>query len=99
MRKYFKLSLVTGVIDRVLSWRSKGISNKSIKQPATSDNSLIPSLDYYNTKIRVKFTRGYLKQPKISYTNGKVVNMYIAYELASSSSHSSGPTLKNVQLL
>ena len=78
-----------------MSWRSKGISNKSFKQPATSDNSLIPSLDYYNTKIRVKFTRGYLKQPKISYTHGKVVNIYIVYELAASSSHSSDSTLKN----
>ena len=26
MRKYFKLSSVAGVIDRVLSWQSKGIS-------------------------------------------------------------------------
>ena len=37
MRKYFKLSSVAGVIDRVLSWQSKGISNESIKPPTTSN--------------------------------------------------------------
>ena len=31
MRKYFKLSSFTGVIDRILSWLSKGISNESIR--------------------------------------------------------------------
>ena len=29
------------------------------------------------------------------YTHGKVVNIYIVYELCASSSHSDGPTLKN----
>ena len=54
--KYFKLNSVVGVIDRVLSWESKGLSNKSIKPPTTSDNSLTPELNYYGTKIKVKFT-------------------------------------------
>ena len=40
MRKYFKLHSVINVIDYVLSWQSKGISNESIKPPTTSDNSL-----------------------------------------------------------
>ena len=31
----------------------------------------------------------------MSYTHGKVVNIYIVYELAASSSHDSDPTLKN----
>ena len=34
-RKYFKLNSVVGVIDRVLSWQSKGISNEIIKPPTT----------------------------------------------------------------
>ena len=53
MRKYFKLNLVVNVIDCVLSWQSKGISNESIKPPITSDNSLSPKLSYYGTKTRV----------------------------------------------
>ena len=44
MGKYFKLNSVVGVIDRVLSWQSKGISNESIKPPTTSNNSLNPRL-------------------------------------------------------
>ena len=44
MGKYFKSNLVVGVIDRVLSWRSKGISDESIKPPTTSNNSLNPRL-------------------------------------------------------
>ena len=39
---YFKLNSVLGVIDDVLSWQSNGISNESIKPPATSNNSLNP---------------------------------------------------------
>ena len=35
------------------------------------------------------------KKPNISYTHGKVVNMYIVYELGSSSCHFNDPILKN----
>ena len=54
MGKYFKLNSVVGVIDRVLSWQSKGISNESIKPPITSNNSLNPRLSYNDTKIKVQ---------------------------------------------
>ena len=53
MRKYFKLSLFAGIIDRVLSWRSKGISNESIKPTTTSNYDLNPKLSYYGTKTRI----------------------------------------------
>ena len=68
-------------------WKSKGLSGESIKTSTTSDNSLTPELSYYGTKTRVKFTGSCLKQSKISYTHGKVVNIYIIYELGASSSH------------
>ena len=35
------------------------------------------------------------KTTKISYTHGKVVNIYTVYELGDSSSHNNDPTLKN----
>ena len=35
------------------------------------------------------------KKSKISYIHGKVVNIYIVYELGASSSHNNDPTLKN----
>ena len=44
MGKYFELNSVAGVIDRLLSWQSKGISNKRIKPPRTSNNILNPRL-------------------------------------------------------
>ena len=52
-------------------------------------------VDYYGSRVKVEFTRSYLKQSKISYTHGKVVNIYIIYELGPSSSHNNDPTLKN----
>ena len=52
-------------------------------------------MKYYGTRARVKFNGSCLKQPKISCTHGKVVNIYIFYELGASSSHNNDPTLKN----
>ena len=95
MRKYFKLNSVVGVIDRVLSWQSKGISNESIKLPTISNNGLNPRLSYSDTKIKVQFTGSCLKQPKCTFTHKKVVNIYIVYELGASSSNVNDPTLKN----
>ena len=95
MRKYYKLNSFVGVIDHVLSWQSKGISNESIKPPTTSNNSLNPRLSYNDTKIKVQFTGSCLQQPKFTFTHKKVVNIYIAYELGASSSRDSDPTIKN----
>ena len=92
INKYFKLITNT---EYVSSWTSKGLSSESIKPPATSDDSLAPTLIYYGIKTRVKFTGSCLKQSKISYTHGKVVNIYIVYELGAPSSHVNDPTLKN----
>ena len=79
--------------DYISSWKPKGLSSESIKSPTTSDNSVAPSLNYYGPKKRVKFTRNCLKQSIISYTHGKLVNIYIVYELGASSSNDNDPTL------
>ena len=88
INKYFKVITNT---DYVSLWKSKGLSSESIKPPTTSDNSLTPTLNYYGTKTRVKFTGSCLKQSKSSY----IVNIYIVYELGVCSSHINDPTLKN----
>ena len=85
--------------DYISSWKSKGLSAESIKPLMTSDNSLTPAFSYYGTKTRVKFAGSCLKQSKISYTHGKVVNTYIVYELGASSSHVNDPILKGVFLV
>ena len=92
MYKYYTMVANT---DYIWSWKSKGLSSESIKPPTTSDNSLTPILSYYDTNIRVKYTGSCLKQPKISHVDGKVVNVYIVYELGGSSSNVNDPTLKN----
>ena len=74
--------------------KAKGLSDEIVKSPTTSNNSLVPLIDYYGYKIRVKFNGSILRQPKVSYTHEKAVNIYIVYELAGSSSHSDDPTLK-----
>ena len=51
LRKYSKLNSVTGVIDHVLSWQSKGLSNENIKSPTPSDNNINLRLNYYGVKI------------------------------------------------
>ena len=79
----------------ISEWKSKGLSDESIKPPATSDNSLSPLIDYLGDKKRLKFNGGCLKQPKWTQTHGKTVNIYIVYELAACSSFNDDPTLKN----
>ena len=63
IKKYFKVIANT---DYVSSWKSKGLSAETFKPPSTSYNSLTPSLSYYDTKTRVKFTGSCLKQSTIS---------------------------------
>ena len=92
MYRYFKM--ITN-FDYISSWKSKGLSAESIKPPTTSDNSLTPALNYYGTKKRANFAGSCLKESKISYTRGKIVNIYIVYECGASSSHINNPSLKN----
>ena len=92
VHRYIKIITNTKYISE---WKSKGLSDESIKPPPTSDNSLTPLIDYYGYNIRVKFNGSILRQPRVSYTHEKIVNIYIVYELAGSSSHSDDPALKN----
>ena len=92
VHKFIKIIANTRLISQ---WQSKGLSDESIKPFPTSDSSLTPLIDYYSYKIRAKFNGSILRQPKVSYTHRKTVNIYIVYELTESSSHSDDPTLKN----
>ena len=54
MYRYFKVFSITQYLEYVSEWKSKGLSNQSIKAISTSDNSLNPTLllsiiiiDYY----------------------------------------------------
>ena len=77
----------------ILSWQSKGLSTENIDPPTTS---FFPSINYVGNKIRVKFTGSCSKQSnKLTDTHGKVVNIYIVYELGASTPNDNDPTLKN----
>ena len=91
VHRYIKIIANTKLISE---WKSKGLSDEIIKPFPTSDNSLTLVIHYYNYKIRVKFNGSNLRQPTVSYTHKKMVNIYIIYELIGSSSHSDDPTLK-----
>ena len=79
----------------ISSWKSKGISAETIKPPSTSDNSLTLLIDYVVNEIRLKFSGSCLKQPKLQYTHGTIVDIYIVYKLGASGSDDNDPTLKN----
>ena len=94
--RHFKVNTINNFTNYVLSWKSTKLSDNTIKPPAKSDNSLTPTISYhYGGKIRVKSTGSCLKQGKVIFHNGKVVNIYIVCELDASSSSDSDPTLKN----
>ena len=57
------------------------MSDESIKGPATSNDSLAPALSYISVKTRVKFDGGCLKQDKIIFNHGEIVNIYTVYEI------------------
>ena len=58
IQRYFKING-----KYISSWKSKGLSDETISPYATSDISLTPLIDYYGSKVRVKFNKGCLKQP------------------------------------
>ena len=93
--RYFKINSINNTPNYVSTWQSKGLSTEVIKPTSTSGNSLKLTLSYYlASRIRVKFSGSCLKQDKITFTHGKVANIYIAYELGASSSNNSEPTIK-----
>ena len=59
------------------------MSDEIIKPPTTSSNSPAPELNYFIKKIKVKFNGSCLKQNKIIYTHGTIVNIDIVYKLSS----------------
>ena len=77
--RYFKT--INANDSNILSWRSKRLSDQSIKAPTTSNKMLNPSLDYVGSKIRVKFSGDCLKQERLEFSHGKIVNIYIVYEI------------------
>ena len=46
----------------ITKWKSKGLSNENVEVVSTSDNTLTPSINYYENKARLRFTGSVLQQ-------------------------------------
>ena len=79
----------------VYYWQSKGLCDEKINSIKTSNHSITPNLDYYGTKRRVEFIGSCLKQDKITFNHGKIVNIYIVNEINKSIKISDYLTLEN----
>ena len=71
------------------------MSDKRINYNTASNYSVTPELSYYGTKTRVEFDGSCLKQDKVTYNHGTIVNIYIVYEISKNYNISSYPTLEN----
>ena len=67
-----------------------------VRKPPSSVNKMLnPSVNYVGTKARTKFNGDCLKQEKITFDHGKIVNIYIIYKINDYHNISSYPTLEN----
>ena len=71
------------------------MSDKRLNSNTASSYSITRELSFYGTKTRVEFNGNCLKQDKVTYNHGKIVNIYIFYEISKNYNISSYPTLEN----
>ena len=95
MYRYFKRVSGVGTGNYVYFWKSKGLPDEHLTAPTTSDYSLHLQLSYPGTKPSVEFRGSCLKQDKITYDHGKVINIYIVNEISKTYDISSKSTLEN----
>ena len=82
----------------VSSWKSTGIRNDSNNTELfsvndSSNNS--PALLNQNNRLGVTFNGNYMKQSKLGFAHGTVVNIYIVYELKNRSVNNPDFTVLN----
>ena len=95
MYRYFKKIAGVGIGSYIHYWKSKESSDKKVSSIKTSNRSITPNLSYYGTKTRVGFNGSCLKQDKITFNHGKIVNIYIVYEISKNVSIRDYPALGN----
>ena len=93
MYKYFQ-TFIEGSFTYISSWESKGLSNEKISSTITFNYNQALESVYGNARIKLSFNTDLLKQDKVTYNHGPVVNIFIVYRLAPSI-NSSSVTLEN----
>ena len=72
------------------------MSNYKINSIYTHNYLLNPRVDKYDTsKIRIKFDGSFLNAITPSINHGKIVNIYLVYEISSHYNNITYPTLEN----
>ena len=95
MYRYFRRIIGVGSGNYIYFWKSIGLSDERFNSNTASNYKITLELSYYGTKIRVEFNGSCLKQDKVTYNHGKIVNIYIVYEISKNCSISTYPTLGN----
>ena len=80
--------------NKISSWESKGLSNEKTSSTTTSNYNQAQKPVYDNARIKLSFNTDLLKQDKVAYNHGSIVDIYIVYRLAASTGKSS-VTLEN----
>ena len=95
MYRYFKQTASDGSGNYVYYWKSKGWSDERINSIKTPNHDITRKLDSYGNKTRLEFNGSCLKQDSVTFNYGKVVNIYVAYDIRKGFSISDYPTLEN----
>ena len=80
--RYFKRIAGAGNGSYIYFRKSKGLSDERIRSIKTPNHRITANLDYYGTKTRLEFNGSCLKQDSVTFNHGKVVNIYIVYEIS-----------------
>ena len=78
--RYFNYTLKRlGGTEKVVSWKSKSLSDEKLTTPTTNDNSLSPSIKWYeNSNFYLIFKGSCLKQKSAT---SNIINFFTVYEL------------------
>ena len=71
------------------------MSDENITASTTKGYKLNPGLNFFGTKTRIELNGTCFKQDKVTFNHGKVVNIYITYEISKNINISDYPTLEN----
>ena len=95
VQRYFKRIACVGSGNYIYFWKSKVLSDEMFNSNTASNHTIPPELSFYDTKTKVEFNGSCLKQDKITYNHGTIVNIYTVYEISKNYNISSYPTLGN----
>ena len=93
--RYFRRIIGVGSGNYIYFRKFIGFSDERLNSNTASNYKITPELSYNGTKIRLEFNGSCLKQDKVTYNHGKIVNIYIVYEISKNYSISTYPTLEN----